>query len=312
VGEGGRELIGEPGRLDAVVARLTGVPRADVQRAIAAGDVTVDGQVRAKSHQLRGGEAIVAEMAAPGAIEPVGPPVPIRYRDDDLVVVAKPAGMVTHPTRGKRTGTLVNSLLAMGVPLAPAGGELRPGIVHRLDVGTSGLLIVAETDLAYASLGRTVRRHGLDRRYLALVRGEIIHPAFSVEAPLGRRAARIVVDRTGGRPAETSFEVRERLESATLVEAAPRTGRTHQIRVHLQAIGYPILGDRAYGGAGDDARRLGLTRPFLHAWRLGFDHPISGKRIEVEEPLPPDLEQALARARDLVGDHADEPGDLQP
>jgi 23S rRNA pseudouridine1911/1915/1917 synthase len=312
VGEGGRELIAEPGRLDAVVARLTGAPRADVQRAIAAGDVTVDGKVRAKSHQLRGGEEIVAAMTAPGAIEPGGPPVPIRYRDDDLVVVAKPAGMVTHPTRGKRTGSLVNSLLAMGVPLAPAGGELRPGIVHRLDVGTSGLLIVAETDRAYASLGRTVRRHGLDRRYLALVRGEIAHPAFAVEAPLGRRAARIVVDRTGGRPAETSFEVRERLGGATLIEAAPRTGRTHQIRVHLQAIGHPILGDRTYGGAGDDARRLGLTRPFLHAWRLGFDHPISGERIEVEEPLAPDLERALVRARDLAGTDADDAGDLQP
>jgi 23S rRNA pseudouridine1911/1915/1917 synthase len=308
VGEARRELVADAGRLDAVVARLTGAPRADVQRAIAAGDVTVDGTVRAKSHRLRGGESIVALIAGPGAIEPGGAAVPIRYRDDDLVVVAKPAGMVTHPTRARRTGTLVNSLLEMGVPLAPAGGELRPGIVHRLDAGTSGLMIVAETDRAYSALGRTIRLHGLDRRYLALVRGTLIHPSFSVEAPLGRRAARIVVDRTGGRPAETSFEVRERLGAVSLVEAAPRTGRTHQIRVHLRAIGHPILGDRTYGGFGDDARRLGLTRPFLHAWRLGFDHPISGERIELEEPLPPDLEGALARARD----EAAHVGDLQP
>jgi 23S rRNA pseudouridine1911/1915/1917 synthase len=294
------ELVGEPGRLDAVVARLIGARRADVQRAITAGNVTVDGEIKPKAFPLRGGESIVAVIAGPGSIEPDGPPVPVRYRDDDLVVVAKPAG---------RSGTLVNSLLAMGVQLAPAGGELRPGIVHRLDVGTSGLMVVAETDRAYAALGRAARGHALDRRYLALVRGEPNHATFSVEAPLGRRAARIVVDRTEGRPAETWFEVRERLRTAALVEAAPRTGRTHQIRVHLRSIGHPILGDGAYGGAGEDARRLGLARPFLHSWRLAFDHPFSGERIEVEEPLPPDLERALVAAREPAGDDAP---DLQP
>lgn len=307
--ESRHELVADPGRLDAVIARLTGVTRSDVQRAIAAGEVTVDGEVRPKSHRLRGGEIVVAVVPASGPVAPGGPPVPVRYRDDDVAVVAKPAGMVTHPTTVRREGTLVNSLLAMGVPLAPAGGELRPGIVHRLDVGTSGLIVVAETDRAYEALGRAVRRHDLDRRYLALVRGEPAHAAFSVEAPLGRRAARIVVDRTEGRPSETSFEVRERLGNATLLEAAPLTGRTHQIRVHLRSIGHPILGDRAYGGWGDDARRLGLTRPFLHAWRLAFEHPVTGERIELEEPLPRDLGSALSMAREAAVGRA---SDLQP
>ena len=204
--------------------------------------------------------------------------MPVRYRDEHLVVVVKPAGVITHPTATHRAGTLVNRLLGMGVPLAPAGGVDRPGIVHRLDVGTSGLMLVASTDAAFAGLRAQLKRHEIDRRYLALVRGAPEHDVFSVEAPLGRRAARIIVDRVEGRAAATAFEVRERLPRTALVEAAPRTGRTHQIRVHLQAIGHPIVGDRSYGGGGDEARRVGLRRPFLHSWRLAFDHPITGER----------------------------------
>jgi 23S rRNA pseudouridine1911/1915/1917 synthase len=291
------EFEAVPGRLDAVVAAAVGATRAEIQRAIAAGAVSVDGRVRPKSFRLGGGERIVAELPEDAALGPEGPAVPIRFEDEDLLVVAKPAGLITHPTERRRTGTLVNRLLGMGVPLAPAGGPLRPGIVHRLDAGTSGLLVVAKTDPAYAALRDVFRRHDVDRRYLALVRGRPEHDRFSVEAPLGRRAARIVVDRTDGRPAATSFAVRERLPRASLLEAEPMTGRTHQIRVHLKAIGHPIVGDRAYGGGGDDAARLGLTRPFLHAWRLAFVHPSTGTSIEVEEPLPDDLAEALARAR---------------
>jgi 23S rRNA pseudouridine1911/1915/1917 synthase len=189
----------------------------------------------------------------------------------------------------------------MGVPLAPAGGELRPGIVHRLDVGTSGLMIVACTDEAFSALQAAMKLHAIDRRYLALVRGAPANDSFSVEAPLGRRAARIIVDHVEGRPAATAFEVRERLARTALLEATPRTGRTHQIRVHLQAVGHPIVGDRGYGGGGDEARRLGLTRPFLHSFRLAFDHPITGERIDVEESLPTDLTEALAFARADLG-----------
>jgi 23S rRNA pseudouridine1911/1915/1917 synthase len=291
------ELVApHPGRLDAVLAELTGMPRAEIQRAIDAGRVTVDGQRRPRSFRLKGDERLAADLAHEEPLSPEGPPVPVRFRDEHLLVVSKPAGLVTHPTVTRRTGTLVNRLLGMGVPLAP-GDPLRPGIVHRLDAGTSGLMVVAATEAAREPLEAMMRAHELDRRYLALVRGAVEPDDFSVEAPLGRGAARVVVDRTEGRPAETAFQMLERLPRATLLVAAPRTGRTHQIRVHLAAIGHPILGDRTYGGAGDDAAALGLWRPFLHAWRLGFDHPITGERIDLEEPLPADLAEALDRAR---------------
>jgi 23S rRNA pseudouridine1911/1915/1917 synthase len=293
-----RTVEAEAGRLDAVVARITGAARADVQRAIAAGSVRVDGKARGKSFRLRGGERLTIEIEADAPLEAEGPPVPIRYEDDQLAVVAKPAGLVTHPTAGRRSGTLVNRLLGMGVPLAPAGGTLRPGIVHRLDAGTSGLLVVAKTDGAYEALRTLFHDHAVDRAYLALVRGSVANDAFAVDAPLGRRASRIVVDATEGRRAETGFHVRERLPGATLLEAVPRTGRTHQIRVHLAAIGSPILGDRAYGGGGDDAHRLGLVRPFLHAWRLSFTHPTTHETVALEEDLPEDLRTALELLRD--------------
>jgi 23S rRNA pseudouridine1911/1915/1917 synthase len=292
-----RLLIAEEGRLDVVVAGLTGAARADVQRAIVARKVLVDGEPRPKSFRLAGGEHLSVELASDEPLAHEGPAVPIRFEDEHVAVVAKPAGLVTHPTAGRRSGTLVNRLLGMGVPLAPAGGLLRPGIVHRLDAGTSGLMVIAKTDTAYAALRRLFREHAVERRYLTLVRGAVANDAFAVVAPLGRRAARVVVDATDGRHAETRFEVRERLAGATLLEATPRTGRTHQIRVHLASVGHPILGDRAYGGGGDDARRLGLDRPFLHAWTLGFVHPLSGRPIEVEEGLPPELQVALMRAR---------------
>jgi 23S rRNA pseudouridine1911/1915/1917 synthase len=291
------EFTAEAGRLDAVVAAILAVPRADVQRAIAAGRVTVDGRARPKSHRLLGGEHVSADLEVTGEVpaEPGG--VPVRWRDEHLLVVAKPAGVVTHPTENRRTGTLVNRLRGMDVPLSTLGGPLRPGIVHRLDVGTSGLMLVASDDETHAALQALLRRHAVDRRYLALVRGATEHASFTVDAPLDRRGPRVMVHTETGRDAETAFEVRERLARSTLLEAAPRTGRTHQIRVHLAAIEHPILGDGRYGGGGDDARALGLTRPFLHSWRIAFDHPVTGERVEVEEPLPADLANALDRAR---------------
>jgi 23S rRNA pseudouridine1911/1915/1917 synthase len=212
-------------------------------------------------------------------------------------VIAKPAGLVTHPTASRRTGTLVNRLLGMDIPLSTVGGEERPGIVHRLDAGTSGLMIVAKTDEAHRMLARMLAAREVSRTYLALVRGSPAHDVFAVEAPLARRRARVTVEAEAGVEAATDFEVRERLPASTLLVARPRTGRTHQIRVHLSSIGHPIVGDRAYGGAGELARTLDLSRPFLHAWRLAFDHPITGEPIELEEPLPDDLTSALDRAR---------------
>ena len=291
--------VGEAGRLDAVIARLSGSTRADVQRAIAEGHVLVDGAARPKSFRLEGGERLQVEIRPNEPLAAERPPVPVRFEDAHLMVIAKPEGLITHPTEQRRTGTLVNRLLGMGIPLSGNGGPLRPGIVHRLDAGTSGLMLVAKTDEAHEALSRMMRRHEVQRRYLALVRGRVEHETFAVDAPLGRRAERIVVDHSEGRTAETGFEIRERLTRATLLEATPRTGRTHQIRVHLRAIGHPILGDRAYGGGGDDATALGLTRPFLHSWRIAFDHPVTGERVEIEEALPDDLGGALERARDL-------------
>ncbi len=294
---GSRELRALPGRLDAVLAGLLGVARADAQRLIAEGRVRVEGVPRPKSFRLAGGERLEVDLGGAGEVPPEGPPPGVAYEDPYLLVVRKPAGIPTHPTAGRRTGTLVNRLLALGVPLSSVGGPLRPGIVHRLDAGTSGLLLVAKDDRTHAALAEQLRRREVDRRYLALVRGAVAHERFAVDAPLGRAGARIVLRPVVGRPAETAFRVLERFERATLLEAAPRTGRTHQIRVHLAAIGHPILGDLRYGGGGGDADRLGLSRPFLHAARLSFLHPWTRERVEVEDPLPDDLAGVLAALR---------------
>ena len=291
-------LDAEEGRLDAVVATMTGEARADVQRAIAAGKVHVDGEPRSKSFRLRGGERLTIEIERDAPIAPEGPSVPIRYEDEHLVVIVKPAGVVTHPTAGRRDGTLVNRLLGMGVPLAPAGGPLRPGIVHRLDAGTSGLMVVAKTDPAYAALRSMFRAHTVQRAYLALVRGAVANDAFAVDAPLGRRAAKVVVDATEGRRAETGFEVRERLAGATLLEAFP--GRDARIRSAciwrrsgIRSSGTVRTGDEATtpAGSGWTARSCmpGACRSLIR-WVI--------ERVEIEEDLPEDLESALARSDD--------------
>jgi 23S rRNA pseudouridine1911/1915/1917 synthase len=286
-----------PGRLDSVVARHLGLPRADVQRAIGRGLITVDGVTRPKSFRLAGGELVSGEIPLRGGLEPEAGGVPVLYQDAWLMVVSKPAGLPTHPTASLRTGTLVNRLLGMGTPLSTVGEADRPGIVHRLDAGTSGIMVVAKEDGAHRGLADMFRTHAVDRRYLALVRGQVEHEEFTVDAPLGRDRARIRVRAVTGKEASTEVSVKERLPNRTLVEARPRTGRTHQIRVHLAAIGHPVLGDRRYGGGGSDAGSLGLTRPFLHSWKISFDHPVTGARIHLEDPLPADLEQALAHAR---------------
>ena len=290
-------FLAEPGRLDAVAAAHLRVPRAEVQRAIVQGAVVVDGRRRPKSFRLAGGERVEVTRTSPADLAPDPTPLTILFEDQHLLVVSKPSGVVTHPTASRRTGTLVNRLLGAGVPLAAAGGPDRPGIVHRLDVGTSGAMLVAKDDRTYQALSDLFRRHAVDRAYLALVRGRVGPEASLVDAPLERRHARIGVATATGKEASTELLVRERLRRATLMEARPRTGRTHQIRVHLSAIGHPVLGDRAYGGGGDDAQRLGLTRPFLHSWRVAFVHPMTSRHIELEDPLPPDLTRALDLAR---------------
>ena len=233
------------------------------------------------------------ESAEP-ELEPERMPLAIVYEDEHLLVVDKPAGLVVHPTPGLRRGTLVHGLLEHAV----AGGPVdRPGIVHRLDRDTSGLLVVARSTEAHRRLQNLVRRRALDRRYVALVRGRPRSWRGRIDAPIGRDRVdrtRHSLDTDTAREAVTEFAVQELLPVHALLEARLETGRTHQIRVHLQAIGLPVAGDPVYGVARD----LGLPRQFLHAARLSFTHPFTSADLELEAPLPPDLQEALERARD--------------
>jgi 23S rRNA pseudouridine1911/1915/1917 synthase len=285
-------------RLDQVLAELADVSRAAATRWIEAGRVLVDGHARPKSHRLEGGERVRWEpLAAPvsAALVPERRPLAIRFEDEHLLVVAKPAGLVVHPGAGHPTGTLVNALLGRDDPrLSATGGTVRPGIVHRLDKDTSGLLLVAKDDRSHAALTRDLAARRIERRYLALVQGHL-DPDGTVDAPIGRhpRDRRRMAVVPGGRRAVTHWHVLERLAGVDLVEVRLETGRTHQIRVHLSSIGHPVVGDLTYGADPRLAERVGLARPFLHAWRLGFSHPVSGERVELVEELPEELQAVL-------------------
>jgi 23S rRNA pseudouridine1911/1915/1917 synthase len=260
-----------------------------------AGAVLVDGSPRSKSHRLTGGEEVELDLAAleEAPLEAEELDIRVAYEDEHLLVVDKPAGVVVHPTPGRRSGTLVHGLLARGL----AGGDAdRPGIVHRLDRDTSGLLVVTRSPEAHRRLQQVVRKRELERTYLALVHGRPRSQAGRIEAPVGRDRAdptRHSLDTATPRDAVTNFEVEELLPEHALLRVSLETGRTHQIRVHLEAIGLPVSGDPVYGVRGD----LGLRRQFLHAARLAFDHPFTGERIDVSSPLPRDLAQALEQAR---------------
>ena len=293
-----RFLAPDAERLDRAVAGRAEVgSRSLAERLIADGAVLVDGSMRSKSHRLEGGEEIVVELPAdPAPLEPEEMDLRIAWEDEHLLVVDKPAGVVVHPGTGHRSGTLVHGLLAHD---AAGGDEDRPGIVHRLDRDTSGLLVVARSDEAHVRLQELIRRRLVERRYLALVKGTPRSRTGRIEAPIGRDRldrSRHSLDTTTPRDAVTHFEVLELLGPRALLELRLETGRTHQIRVHLEAIELLICGDPVYGSSGD----LGLERQFLHAAGLAFDHPFTGKRVEVESPLPDDLATALEGARALV------------
>jgi 23S rRNA pseudouridine1911/1915/1917 synthase len=257
--------------------------------------VLVDGQPRGKSHKLAGGEEIELEEPAAAVAEPALPlpELVVAYADDHLFVVDKPAGVVVHPAPGHAGGTLAQALAAAG---AAGGEEDRPGIVHRIDRDTSGLLVVARSRQAYERLQRLVRRRALSREYLALVVGRPRSRRGTIDAPIGRDRhdrLRHSLDTDTPRAAVTHFELEELLERHALLRVRLETGRTHQIRVHLAAIDLPVAGDPTYGVAGE----LGLERQFLHAARLAFVHPVTGEPVDVSSPLPPDLVAALAAAR---------------
>jgi 23S rRNA pseudouridine1911/1915/1917 synthase len=281
-------------RLDRYLAGLPEVgSRSAAERLLAAGTVRVDGSPPAKSRRLVGGEQIELELPeAPRELEPQDVGLRVAYEDEHLLVVDKPAGVVVHPSAGHATGTLVHGVLARGVA---GGDEERPGIVHRLDRDTSGLLVVARSEEAHRRLKRLVQRRELERTYAALVRGRPRSRAGRIEAPIGRDRrdpTRQSLDTDRPRDAVTHFQLVEQLGEYALLRVRLETGRTHQIRVHLAAIGLPVVGDAVYG-APDPA----LGRQFLHAARLAFTHPFTEVRVDVESPLPADLAGFIAGLR---------------
>jgi 23S rRNA pseudouridine1911/1915/1917 synthase len=296
------ELIAGPdhdgARLDAMLGAHPDVgSRAAAQRLIDDGRVTVDGRARPKRHRLRAGERVVAEVSEAELASDAdsGAPAPHRvvYEDEHLIVVEKPAGVVVHPARGHASGTLVQALARRG---ARGGERWRPGVVHRLDRDTSGLLVVAKSDPVHRALQALIRAREMRREYAALVEGEVTALEGTIDAPLGRdRGERTLVSTRTDRPraARTHFRRLEALPRTTLVEVRLETGRTHQIRAHFAAIGHSVVGDHAYGTAG----RLGLERQFLHAALLAFEHPVTGRQVSARSELPADLRAALVAAR---------------
>jgi 23S rRNA pseudouridine1911/1915/1917 synthase len=294
----GPDAVGQ--RIDAVLGRVPEIgSRAEAQRLISDGRVQVNGQPPRKRDALVAGATIrVQPRAAPSSelVPDASVAFGLAYQDEYLIVVDKPAGLVVHPARGHATGTLVHGLLAM----AAAGGDdpTRPGIVHRLDRDTSGLMVVARSEQVHRRLQRMLRERRVERRYLVLVHGTP-PPAFSVDRPIARhrrdRLRMAVVSEGTGREAVTHVRVLEQWAGVALCEARLETGRTHQIRVHLESAGFPVVGDPVYGRRAD---RRGLDRQFLHAYRLAFDHPIAGRaRIDLESPLPHDLDLSRSRER---------------
>jgi len=285
-------------RLDRALAMRAEIgTRSLAEQLVAGGAVTVDGSARPKSHRLERGAVVVVELPEPDA-GLVSEPVTVRlaYEDEHVVVIDKPAGLAMHPGAGLATGTLAAQLVTLGA----VGGEDpdRPGIVHRLDRGTSGLLVATRSHEAFAGLQDAIRRREVERRYLALVRGGPRSRSGRIDAPIGRDRrdpTKRSIDTEEPRDAVTWFEVVETMTEHAFLEVRLETGRTHQIRVHLAAIDLPVSGDPSYGVKGD----LGLERQFLHAHRLSLVHPVTNAEVEFESPLPPELVAALDRARTL-------------
>ena len=282
------ERAGE--RLDVLAAEAADVTRSRAGALIREGQVRVNGQPQTKAGlKLRAGDRIeiVLPEAAPARVEAQDIPIEVLYQDKDLAVVYKPSGMVVHPAAGNPDGTLVNALLQKLDHLSGVGGEIRPGIVHRIDKDTSGLLLVAKNDFAHLALSEQIRVHSVQRAYMAIAQGSMRADSGTVEGPIGRhptdRKKMAIVP--NGRDAVTHWRVLERLRGATLLECVLTTGRTHQIRVHMASIGHPLLGDPLYGPRKSPCPVTGGQ--LLHAFRLGFAHPRSGEQLLFEAPPEP-------------------------
>ena len=289
-------------RLDRYLTPLVpNTSRTGIQRMIAEGDVLVNGQKSKAGYLLREGDSIqVYHLLSPSQSSHLTPqhyPLEIVYEDEDLLVINKAPGMVVHPAPGHADDTLVNALLARYPEMQKLKNDVRPGIVHRLDRDTSGLLIVAKNTRTQTALIEMMKQHAIVKRYLALVEGNIALDYGSIDAPIGRdprHRQQMAITATGSREARTHFRVLERFPRHTLLLLELETGRTHQIRVHLKAIGHPVVGDTTYG-SGHIKHATDLQRQFLHAYQLKFQHPTTGKVIELEAPLPEDLQSVLAQ-----------------
>jgi 23S rRNA pseudouridine1911/1915/1917 synthase len=284
-------------RVDVALARLFGMSRTAAAGLVDAGGVIVDGVPASRSAKLRSGALLEVTLPEP---EIAVPPQPVDgltvfYDDDDVVVVDKPIGVAAHPSPGWTGPTVVQALAAMGYRVSTSGAAERQGVVHRLDAGTTGVMAVAKSERAYSALKRAFRERTVDKRYAALVQGHPDPSRGTIEAPIDRHPSAdykfaVVAD---GRPSVTHYETVEAFAGASLLDIRLETGRTHQIRVHMAAIRHPCVGDLTYGADPVLARRLGLTRQWLHARELGFDHPATGERITVTSPFPADLQHAL-------------------
>jgi len=284
-------------RLDQYLAGLdTGLTRSQLQRLIVEGQVLVNGGPVKPSHKVRAGDRVTLSVPPPrpSALVAQDIPVSVVYQDEDLVVIDKPAGLAVHPGPGHPDNTLVNALLAMCPDIQGIGGEIRPGIVHRLDKDTSGLMMVAKTHQAHNELSAQIKARQVTKGYLALVEGVPAPAQGKVDAPVGRhprRRTRMAVV-VGGKEARTSYKVRELFQGHSLLELYLETGRTHQIRVHMAHIGHPLVGDTTYGHSSPL-----VDRHFLHAFHLGFRHPVSGEQLEFQTGLPDDLNPAIDALR---------------
>ncbi len=286
-------------RLDAALARLFGLSRTRAAEVIAAGDVLVDGRTAAKSDRMQAGSWLEVTLPAPpSAPVPRPQPVPgmsILYEDADIVVVDKPIGVAAHPTTGWTGPTVLEGLLGAGHTIATSGAAERQGIVHRLDANTTGAMVVAKSEVAYSRLKRAFKERAVDKRYHALVQGHPDPLRGTIDAPIDRHPSgdgRFAVV-AGGRSSVTHYDTIEAFRAASLLDIKLETGRTHQIRVHMAAVRHPCVGDLLYGADPTLAARLGLKRQWLHAVRLGFEHPAHGGWVEFASPYPADLAHAL-------------------
>lgn len=293
-------------RIDSALTRVLGLSRTSVVKLLEDGDIKSDGRAMQKSDRVTTGQVIEVLLPAPLNQDPI-PLTPLEgltvvYNDDDIVVIDKPVGCAAHPSPGWMGPTVVGALMAAGYTISTSGPAERAGVVHRLDAGTSGLMIIAKTDAAYLKLKEMFRDHDVKKTYHALVQGHMDPSSGTIDAPIDRHPKedhRFAVVATG-KESITHYEVIEYYRSVSLVKVELETGRTHQIRVHFSALNHPLVGDTTYGADPVLGKKMKMSRPWLHALELGFNHPITGVAIELVAPYPPDLQASLALLSEAV------------